>query len=278
MLYMAGAFVLYALTSLCLQSDASAMFFFALFVASFGIGWLMHDWCEELWLCLGAALVASTALTYPFLQWGLFGNPNAIGCAFALCFAACVTYRCWFLLPFQALGVLWSGSRGAIAVSGAVILAKLFNTHRATAMLLASGAVLFILLDHRGSGSFFHRLGVWQDTINSMTLWGHGLGNYLGWYTSLPVQRNLAGFATHAYNDFLELLWTFGIGVAPLWLFLLWSLGAPTRERLILLTFLGLGLSFFPLFLWPLALPFAFTLGAQAHARQSLQTLAPATA
>lgn len=262
------AFLAYASVSLLWSTQplVGAMHLVSL-VLAFISGYFVKDLSNLVLVYLGFLAINLLLVFYPEndmlnLSFGIFGNPNYLGCALALGLAAAYVYVQWWFLPIGFAGLVYSQSRGAIiAVVGAAILALPW---KAKSIVIACGLFAFALSGsaHRGSDSIAARLGVWESTITNLTFFGHGYGSFADWYQALPVKINMTlTIPQHAYNDYFELLSDIGIGTIPLWIFLIYLLAQAGRQRLILQTFLLLSLTFYPLYLLGLGQLFALVAG-----------------
>lgn len=193
-----------------------------------------------------------------------FLGPNALGAVSAVAFGAALAFELWLFVPVAVLGLALSMSRGAILAAGIVSIAALWRQSRFAAYLafLCLIAITFGLKNDLDS-SLFTRLGLWQDTLNHLTLFGHGFGSFYDTNRGFEVHTNFTlAMPVHAYNDYLELISDLGIGAIPLWVLIALSIdGVRYREGLILLAFAVLSLSFFPFYIPILGQLFALTLG-----------------
>lgn len=189
-------------------------------------------------------------------------NPNVGGAVLVLAFAAALAYEFWLVAPAFPLALFLYPSRNSIVAAAGVAVIALWRRYPVTAFALVSlGAVAFLAKDNIGV-STLSRLGIWQDSINHMTFFGHGYASFMDAYTAFPIKRNMTDMiAPHAYNDFLEFVFMLGVGAIPLWLYLVLAYeAAPPQARLILLAFALLSLTFFPF--WIIGHLVAFTLGS----------------
>lgn len=226
-------------------------------LAGLALGFSLGVWLKSIRLLwIGFYMVVGIALLLSGLNWLQTGsnelvNPNMLGCVLAVALAAAIGYRHWAFIPV-ALGGLWfCESRTALIGACAAVLVGFWQRFRATGILLALLAVLCILTATKVSAgdSLWHRLGVWQDTLNHLTFWGSGWGSFSAEYAGFAVKRNMTMLlAPHAYNDILEMLFELGIGSTFLWAAIAFSLeGQNPTDRLVCLTFLTLSLTYFPL-------------------------------
>lgn len=243
-------------------------------LALLACGYAVGQWCGDLrrlWapLCVAASLNLALA----FVQWaawwdggdfrwyGLAGSSGRLGCVMALCFAAALGYRFWWFIPIGVVGLAYAGSRNAMLAAGVACMVHLWRDYKATAMCLALLSCLAALTLRNDAGaSFLSRLGVWQDALNHLTLWGHGFGSFASEYASWSHHTGQYQLALHAYNDYLELIFDLGIGSVFAWACVIWSFeGHAPAERNVCVTFFILALGFFPL--WVVGPVFTMSLG-----------------
>lgn len=243
-------------------------------LALLACGYVVGQWCGDLrrlWTPL--LIAASLNLCLAFAQWlawwdggdfrwyGVAGGSGRLGCVMAIGFAAALGYRIWWFLPIGILGLAHAGSRNGMLAAGVACLVYLWRDYKATAMCLALGSVLAALALRDDAGaSFLSRMGVWQDTLNHLTIWGHGFGSFATEYARWPTHTGQYQLALHAYNDFLELIFELGIGSVAAWACIIWSFeGHAPPSRLVCITFFILALGFFPL--WVVGPVFTMSLG-----------------
>lgn len=217
---------------------------------------------------------------------GLFANKNMMGELAALALVGSVASRVWWVTPGPLVAVILSSCYGAALGLAAAGLVWLWRWSWRTAailglLLLLSAHVLFVAgappaADFRAACTKQHvcnkvliRGMIWMDAIENMTWHGHGIGQY--WVTTprhAPRQQELNIRHWHAHNDLLELAYELGIfGLAAV-LLVCYCLGAPhDPARLMLITFLGMGLVGFPLHMPATAFLGALAAGHLAAAR-----------
>lgn len=235
-------------------------------------------WPEPIWIGYCFAMMVPLVLLLLGDNSPIVFNQNYLGCALALALAGAVAYELWWFLPFGGAGVWLSQSRGAILATGVLTFVSLWRWSRLIAVCVAL-CVLIIAVSVSGEhrdGGLLPRLGVWQETLNHLTLLGSGFGSFFETYWSWPTHINTnANFsrAQHAYNDVLELIFELGIGTTPLWVLLIlaWE-GTDERAKLVLVTFAALGLTFFPLFIPVLGHLAAFSVGQLVASRHPKET------
>lgn len=183
---------------------------------------------------------------------GLFGNRNFFGEACALGTIAMLASRRFGMASILLLGVALSLCRGAVLGLwlGGVVLVWPYWRGLAIVLLglLPIGLVGLVIYDPHGF-TLIQRLAMWNDTIDALTWFGHGIGSFAG---QLPaISPRLAGLGVrteHAHNDFLEALFEYGAAAYALVGLVVVALCAPAvRERAVLACFLGCGLVGFPL-------------------------------
>src|SRR5689334_16530622 len=114
-----GGFVAYAATSL-LWSPGDwrlGLAWLGSFVLCFLLGTRLWS-LDRVWLLYNLFLLWNLILI-PWLPYGVWGNPNYLGCALALGIAGALVHQQPWYLPPLAVGLLYTGSRGAIAAATA---------------------------------------------------------------------------------------------------------------------------------------------------------------
>jgi hypothetical protein len=263
-------FVIYAVAG---STTLSATAYFISLVVAFTLGSIRDYNPRNFWL--GYLLLAVLMFLIPLIaaHW-LAINPNILGAALAIGFAAALTYEVWLFAAFTGGAVIFTQSRTAIIAAGAALLIWLWREYKFIALLLVISLGALLITSSQGrSTSLYNRLGIWQDTLAHLTFWGSGLGSFASAYVSWPMHTNmLLETPVHAYNDYLELIFELGIGAIPFWLMLiLLTDKSDIESNLILLTFGILSLSFFPLYIPIIAHLFAFCLGYLAITRRRQQ-------
>lgn len=257
-----AGFVLYSGASLAWapggQGEA-ALYLLAL-VSAWLAGMVVKDH-RRVWFWFCVALCAAI----PVYLWTQAVNPNVGGGIIVLALAFAIAYNFVFFYPFAALGLALYPSRSACVAAALIILLGLGRFWRFIAALGALAAVAVALQKEGVAMSLYNRMGIWQDTINATTFFGHGFGSFQTVYETLPRRTNMfLQVAPHAYNDFLEMAMTLGIGAALLWVFLALAYEAAEPPlRLALCAYAVISLAFFPFwFLGPLL---AFAIGGLSN-------------
>ncbi|TXH51064.1 MAG: hypothetical protein E6Q97_19175 [Desulfurellales bacterium] len=231
----------------------------ATLVAAFTIGYYWAYTFETVAkIYLGAVGVA-------WIMWMMAGllNPNFIGCALAFGIAVAIAIEAWFVVLIFGPMLYLTGSRGAIVAGGIVGLAALWRHSRLASICVALAAIV-IALSHRQMGeSLFNRIGIWQDAINNLSVWGAGWGSFQTAHAALDIRRNVGNMvAPWAYNDALQLIFELGIGSIFVWFFLAMIFGRAHRIfKFIGIGFVACGLTYSPLWLPVIPQILVFMLG-----------------
>ena len=260
MIYVGAIAIAYALTSLLWAPEGQPWAFaeLASLCVAFALGRMLYVqktiWTVLVWV-VSAATIAY--VIFPII------NPNYFGCVIALAFVIAVAFNIWWHLPFLAFGLWFTADRGAIIASGVGAGYYIFKYFPATAICTALLAIpLAIVIKHDNGASLFQRIGIWQDTLEHMTFFGHGFGSFAATYATWSPHTNITFYLpTHAYNDSLELVSDLGLGAIPIWIFIALCLGPDRGHRAIFLTFVVLGFSYYPLWIPPCAQIAVFVLG-----------------
>jgi hypothetical protein len=250
-------FVGYALVSLAWAPSINwfAMANLMSLIVAFYLGMVLDE-PRKVWIWFIAAM---TLLIPIYLFVGVL-NHNYAAAAIVMALAIAITYDWYLFIPFAAVGLYFAQSRGALFAAAAVLFVGLFRRFPATAFICAALAIVAIATQHVGS-SLWQRAGIWQDTLNHLSVFGSGIGSFQAEYTLWPRHTNMTLLtASHAYNDFLELAFELGIGVIPLWFMIAFCL-ENQGPKLPILAFGILSLTYFPLFIPVVVQAFAFSLG-----------------
>jgi len=270
-----AAFAACAVTSMAwtVGDKAYAMIWLATLAAAFVLGLGLRP--RRVLLAYAALCAPSYAL---WLWWPALLNPNYVGCALVIALAVSLAYRLWWAAPLYALGILTTSSRGAIIAGGLTLGAYGARRYPFVALGLFALAVflaLFVKTWGQLDISIYQRLGVWQDTLNHLSVFGSGFGSFQYAYTAFPVKTNMTAIiAPHAYNDALELVFELGIGAIPFWYLIALCFEADRPERLVLFSGLVAGLTYFPLYIPIVAHIIFFVIGHLASERKSNGSLA----
>ena len=182
---------------------------------------------------------------------GLYYNHNMASEGAAMTLVLLIGYRLWWLLP-GLLPTLAAGSRTPILALGAAGLFALWRQSRFLALLTAIGcsfvAVAFI---SSSLASLTERLHLWQDALPGLTVFGRGLGSWIGEFPPYQLSSDpLIMRYENAHNDYLQIVFELGVPGALLVLCallrLLWSPRNP--EWYACLVFAGMACFGFPLY------------------------------
>ena len=229
----AGASILWSTTGLGATEE---LWHWGMFTLCFMIGSQTDD-LRPLWkgFAIGCGISSAVAVAQWFgasdfvltANWGkppgLFFNNAVAGAVAAMVIAGLASEFLWvWALPVLPLLVL-SQSRGAwAALAGAyvvTILARLYWRERLIFLCaLAIPAVLAVWFLHMPSDNI--RWGYWSTIIPQITWFGHGAGSSQSLYA---ITKDALVHLGHAHNDYLNLVYEYGLGSAPL-LLLAWLL------------------------------------------------------
>ena len=158
---------------------------------------------------------------------GLFVNPNMFSEASAILLVALIVLKQWYWTIVTFPGIVFAHSRAGVLALFICGIIFVWNRSRAFALLIAPIIVLFIIGHYYNANfdlsSIRERFEIWGDTVRGLTLFGQGVGSYeivLPSYTHfLDTVRVIPRYA---HNDFLQLIFEFGIGtlfIIPLLMF-----------------------------------------------------------
>jgi hypothetical protein len=233
---------------------------------------------------LGAGIAVNSAVA--IAQWygwqgvftidaspaGLFANKNHLAEAAALALVGLVGYRVWWLVPPVLPSLLLTNGRAAVAGVLAAATLWLWPRSRLTVLALV-GAGLAYCIAHLGDQSISDRFNIWRDTAAGLTLFGNGAGSFFTEYPAHAFYKDLLiSRPAHAHNDYLELLFDLGPGVAVYLALLGAALCAPRPiERAVLLAFMTEACFAFPLHLPVTAAVAALAAGHLCGARGAVR-------
>lgn len=265
------AFLVYAFSSLAWarQGDDAVWELWQLSViaCAFYLGSSLCD-LRKVFIGLGIGLTISSAvaawqfLSYPdgtpILQGsknfpaGLFYNSVILGETAALVIVGLYANRLWWLIPGVAPGLLLSQSRGAVI---ALATTAILTITRSFWIISAVGLASLLLVALTFNITDDQRMTTWQIALQGLTPFGHGAGSFLSVYFEEGGRLLHPEFA---HNDFLDLIYQFGLGTLPLWAALVLILENPNAPAWpILICFLTMAL-----FSWPMHSPVPAFIGA----------------
>ena len=217
---------------------------------------------------IGAAIgmtVNSAFVTAQWLGWhglpeaispaGLFINKNLVAEAAVLAFAGILgrgrlnIALMVLLLPAMLLPMCREAF-AALIIIGTIFLWRYSRMWSLIGLNLAVFVLIGVVLGSPVHGSVDERLDIWTDTITNLTWLGHGVGSFYMMFPWHAVHNDiLAVRPDNAHNDYLELLFDFGIGGVPLVVLVAGCLRGPiTPPRLVLAAFLTEACFGFPFF------------------------------
>lgn len=259
------AFFLYACLGLAWTPDFYNGLYRLLGLSVFGLGLILgSSLCTRhiyfgivMGLCLSSLVAVAQSVGFSWL-WqysttpsGLFYNPMVHGELIALGILISWTQGFWLAIPILAPALLLAQSRGAWAAL-AIGLLTCFRHRLVILIAVLASAVLFTWNMSQGDNE---RVFIWQIAWSLLTPFGHGPGSFLSVYYQAPWGLTQPDFV---HNDFLQLVFEFGVGAVPFLGLLLFPLFE--RPEPILTALLFMALFSFPLFtpmtsfIWALAL------------------------
>lgn len=189
-------------------------------------------------LPIAAFQLAGLSLSAP----GLLFNETVLGATAALVIIGAIEENIW-MIPGALLPLVWiSHSRGAWLILGVSLLCKYLHWIAATMILVVAGTAYYFLM----SPSDASRLDLWSAALGGLRMFGNG-GNTFAEVVVVNDGKLLRSEFVH--NDYLQLIFEYGIGSAPWFLFVIWGI-LQRREKYwpVFIAFAAFGLFWFPLF------------------------------
>lgn len=148
---------------------------------------------------------------------GLFVNPNMYSEISVILLVALLALKQWIWTLVTLPGIVWSYSRAAVTALLICCLIFMWNKSKAFTILLipvmALAVTAYYLNGHFDISSINERMAIWSDSVRGLTLFGHGVGSY---EILLPFYAHdldtVKVIPRYAHNDYLHLLFEFGIG------------------------------------------------------------------
>lgn len=221
-----AAFLTYAVISAQWSSNTWDSIFrlwqFAILAFAFHLGTLPVN-LPSLWKGLAIGVGISSAVAC--LQWfgytplphytpypGIYYNGVASGAITAITIIALLSSGLWrWALPLIP-GLILSGSRSAIFCAAFGLLLTFHR--RAWTILIPLLAALAVTLSIGPSD--IQRYAIWSTTFRLLDFFGQGAGAFL---TMVLSFNGTIAHVEYAHNDFLQLVFEFGIGCLPLLVF-----------------------------------------------------------
>lgn len=248
-----------------------ALWTFVLLAGIFFIGSDMEDIGPVfVGLSLGLSLSSVAAVAQQFFHWhgvfqnsipaGLFVNRNMMAEAACLTMLGCIVWRKWWCLPLLAPAAFLPMGRGALLGLAIGLLVHLRSRLLWGFGIMGGLSVAILMVAHGYRiDSLTHRLAIWRDTLEGLTIFGNGIGSFYVLYPShASLTDTLVQRPDHVHNDVLEVLYELGLpGVALC--AALWILCSGSRNKG-LPVLVGLGcMSFWE---FPLYMPVTAFVGA----------------
>lgn len=185
---------------------------------------LRHIWIGlALGLTISSTVAAVQYFGFNFLNpleyshpTGLYLNPSLHGWVLALGIIGLVCMRMWVLALPLLPGLVLSHSRGAIVVTAFGLLATVV---RKPLVLLALLTYVFAVITVNPSSNDIQRIEIWRHALNLSDLIGNGVGSFQELYYH---DARTIWHAQFAHNDYIQLIFEYGLGAIPLLGTLLW--------------------------------------------------------
>jgi hypothetical protein len=239
------AFLCYAFAFAPWTSDSIyGLWQLAILAAAFALG-LRLETLRHVFIGLSAGVAVSAVVAGA--QWlgyspvggveghvsGLFFNKNILAETALVVLVGALCFKLYYLAVGPATALILSYNRAALAAAGVVLLAYILPGRPviyAAALLIGATVLAFF-----GVSSSLQRLELWSDAIQHTTLLGLGPNSF---YPSR---------ASHVHNDYLELIYEYGIGSVFLATCLYLSVESSHAARPVLLVVGTIALFSFPL-------------------------------
>jgi len=151
---------------------------------------------------------------YPYIPVGLFINPDLL-CEFsAVMLLVLIAARLWFWLPVTLPGLLLVHSRAAILGLTIGLGMWAWRKSKALVVILAIICIAVFYFKANAFNSAYDRLIIWIDTARNLTIFGHGVGSFDLLYPAFATMDTSIARPMAAHNDWLQLIFDLGIGVA----------------------------------------------------------------
>jgi hypothetical protein len=227
----AGASALWAHN---IGTSVLGLWYIAIWVLSFRLGAMAMSLCR-LWQGLAVGLSVSTIVAV--FQWlgfqpvpvfgthpsGLLFNSTLFAACCTLVLLGLIGHRLWLYTPPLVLGLLLAQSRGAILVLIAVLVARYANRILALGLFIAASIYLSIIAGADDS----LRLALWGQALHQLTLFGWGPDAFNDFYF---IFANTLYHGEFVHNDYIQLLFEFGIGALPIFAILAMALSCTASD------------------------------------------------
>lgn len=241
--------------------------------------WL--TWCLAFAFCLGAkgydrrlwvgmAVGLAPANAFALAQWlgynpifannyisfaGTFVNPDMFGETACLVTIALIVSRCYWPLVLTIPPIYFTQSRTVIVAYAAVIALAAWERWRWVVVipsLLLMLCVGWLVMGNTAdrphhSDAIAERFAVWHDTLDGVTILGHGAGSFFMLYPQFAKRTDtMATRPEDPHNEFLNLAFQYGIGSIPVLALILLGLTSARPERYVLAAWLTIAFFSFP--------------------------------
>lgn len=184
------------------------------------------------------------------LPAGLFVNRDMFGESAALVSVALICTRQYWPLVLTLPPIVFTGCRSAQLACFVVAVVWLWQrtvVHKSIP-IIAIALLGYVAYHHGWDGSEALRVAMWRDTIDGLTLFGHGPGSFFTLYPEFASRTDtMFTRPESAHNDFLELIFEFGLGAIPLFTLLALAAIRSRVEGYILLAFCVIAFFSFPI-------------------------------
>jgi hypothetical protein len=202
---------------------------------------------------------------------GLFMNKNLLAEFSVLILLGLFYERLWlWIIPVLPCVILTSGRGALVALVAGLLLALPLWLGWMIAIVGVGAGISYSFF--ATDPSMLQRFDIWMDTLQSLTWFGHGWGQFYITFPQFATHMDtLLQRPEHAHSDILELIYEIGLGIILIVAFVasLWR-NKLIPEQAILLGFLVEGLFGFPLYIPTTAVVFAIVAGRLSTAGPSL--------
>lgn len=147
---------------------------------------------------------------------GLFYNSIVLSETAAIVFVGLLVYRQWWLAGVAVIAILMGEGRAAVLAAGITLMACFIPARFRFLAAIAAAAAMLAVFALKGGGSTSMALR-WEAIqiafAGGVPLVGHGVGSFF-------LDTGFTSFE-RLHNDFLEVIYEFGIGAIPLFALLI---------------------------------------------------------
>ena len=183
---------------------------------------------------------------------GLFVNSNIYAEVSGMLLVLLITYRMWYYIPVTIPGLLVCSKSVLLALIISLAFKLWYLKYGKYIIIMISSVGLFVIFNSFGINiSISQRLNIWLDTIQGLTMFGHGSGSFeylfplYADHTNIMLER-----ITMVHNDMLQQLFNFGMfALIPIFAAFKLLQVSDDKHRIPLAYFLVIGVFGYPLFL-----------------------------